>query len=109
MTLDTSDPTLDPTLDPTTNPDVQEALSRNYSNACVLILPLKSGRFALIDRGYKLHLILDRPPNADELRAFSLAFSVDLTSTTNLQPFRKLSNLEEIPTLDLNLDLDLAQ
>lgn len=97
----------DPTLDPTTNPDAQEALSRNYSNSCVLVLPLKSGRFAIIDRGYNLHMILDEPPSADILRAFSLSFTTTLSTQINLNPFRKLASLEPTPTLDLNLDLDL--
>jgi hypothetical protein len=69
----------DPGLDPVTNPDAQEALSLKYSNVAVLVIPLKSGRFAILDRGYNLHIILDEPPSSDEIRALSLSFSVSLS------------------------------
>jgi hypothetical protein len=36
-----------PDLDPTTNPDVQEALSRRYSDDIIMLLPLKSERIAV--------------------------------------------------------------
>jgi hypothetical protein len=92
-------------LDPTTNPDAQEALSRHYSNAAVLVLPLRSGRFAIIDRGYNLHIILDNPPTANELRALSLSFETVLAAPVLVNPqiFHKLETLE----LDLDLDLNL--
>jgi hypothetical protein len=32
-----------------TNPDIQEALSRRYSDSVVVILRLKSGRYAIFD------------------------------------------------------------
>lgn len=65
-------------LDPVTNPDAQEALSRHYSNAVVMILPLTSGRLAIIDRSYSVRYIIDEPPTLDELVAWSRSFETRL-------------------------------
>lgn len=97
-------------LSPATNPDAQEALSRLYSNCCVLVLPLKSGKFAIIDRSYQLYTILDSPPDADALRGFSLAFSASKTPpiTVPSQIFRKTGDLKPNNSSNLKLDLDLG-
>ena len=58
-------------LSPTTNPDAQEALSAVQSNRTVLVLPLKSGRFAIFGRDYQLHAIFDQAPSAQELQDLS--------------------------------------
>ena len=61
-------------LDPTTNPDAQEALSRAHGHGTVLVLPLSSGRFAIIDRStYQIAEIFDQAPTAADLRALSRA------------------------------------
>jgi hypothetical protein len=43
-----------PDLDPTTNPDVQEALSRRYSDDIALVLPLKSHKLAIFNNARDL-------------------------------------------------------
>jgi hypothetical protein len=43
-----------PDLDPTTNPDVQEALSRRYSDDIIMLLPLKSERIAVFNAAREL-------------------------------------------------------
>jgi hypothetical protein len=43
-----------PNLDPTTNPDVQEALSRRYSDDIVMLLPLRSSRLAVFNAAREL-------------------------------------------------------
>lgn len=44
---------------PAENPDVQEALSRAHSSGIVLILRLKSGRFAIFNNARELCGIVD--------------------------------------------------
>lgn len=43
-----------PNLDPTTNPDVQEALSRRYSDDIIMLLPLKSGAIGVFNAAREL-------------------------------------------------------
>lgn len=43
-----------PDLDPTTNPDVQEALSRRYSDDIIMLLPLRSSRLAVFNAAREL-------------------------------------------------------
>jgi hypothetical protein len=43
-----------PDLDPTTNPDVQEALSRRYSDDIIMLLPLRSGAIAIFNSAREL-------------------------------------------------------
>lgn len=74
----------DPTLDPTTNPAAQEALSRLYGNASVIILPLTRGGFAILDRSFYLHAILDEPPDANDLRAYSDLFATRLAQLSRV-------------------------
>lgn len=44
---------------PSISPDVQEALSKKYSDEMVLVLPLKSGNLALFSRDFTLQEIVD--------------------------------------------------
>jgi hypothetical protein len=43
-----------PDIDPTTNPDVQEALSRRYSDDIIMLLPLRSGAVAVFNAAREL-------------------------------------------------------
>jgi hypothetical protein len=43
-----------PDLDPTTNPDVQEALSRRYSDDIIMLLPLRSGAIGVFNAAREL-------------------------------------------------------
>lgn len=71
-------------LDPTTDPDVQEALSVRYGNSGIYIIPLRSGRFALISRGFDLHSIVEELPTGDELRNLSRDFQTILAQRSRL-------------------------
>jgi hypothetical protein len=46
-------------LDPTTNQDVQEALSRRYSDDIIMLLPLKSGAIGVLNSARELCGILN--------------------------------------------------
>lgn len=70
-----------PLPSPTADKDVQEALSRRYTNAHVVILPLASGHFAIFDRRWTLHAIADGVPQAHELRAWSDKFYEAITAS----------------------------
>lgn len=72
--------TSDYVLDPVVNPDAQEALSVKYANLCVILIPLSSGRFAIFDRSFELHDIVDPGdlPSADDLRTMSVDFQTNL-------------------------------
>jgi hypothetical protein len=41
-------------LDPTTDPDVQEALSRRYSDDIIVLLPLRSGAIGVFNAAREL-------------------------------------------------------
>jgi hypothetical protein len=41
-------------FDPTTNPDVQEALSRRYSDDIIMLLPLRSGAIGVFNAAREL-------------------------------------------------------
>lgn len=41
-------------FDPTTNPDMQEALSRRYSDDIIMLLPLRSGQIAVFNSAREL-------------------------------------------------------
>lgn len=76
----------DPLLDPTTSPRAQEALSILYGNSAVIVLPLQrgGGGFAILDRSFYLHDILDEAPDADTLRAYSVRFNARLAQLSRV-------------------------
>lgn len=84
----------------TTDPDAQEAESLRYSAQAFMILPLKSGRVAVLGHMRDLHCIVD-----------TLAEAVEAASTI---PFLVYMRREEarkatprpVPKLDVELDLD---
>jgi len=69
----------DSSYDPITDPDTQEALSIRYSNSTVLIVPLRSGNFAIFGRDFQLHTILDEAPSTSDLRRISAELQVKLS------------------------------
>lgn len=46
-------------MDPTTNPDVQEALSRRYSDDIIMLLPLRSGAIGVFNAARELCGIME--------------------------------------------------
>lgn len=87
--------------DPSSNPDVFEALTNRYSNVGLLILPLKSGRFALFDRGYNL-VGIHETFTSDEIRHIS-----SLAASAYHQALRKPAQQEESPKVKATVALDL--
>lgn len=61
----------DPSFSPAANPDVQEALSRRYGAAALVVVPLSSGNFGLFDRSNILLRVLDREDLTPENLEFS--------------------------------------
>jgi hypothetical protein len=70
---------------PVTNPQVQEALSRKYSNRTLILLPLDNGDVAVFDRGFNLHMVLDSSDESmsfDQMATLSKVFHAQLMSRT---------------------------
>jgi hypothetical protein len=70
-------------LNPTTNPQAQQALSRKYGNASIILLPLDNGDIAVFDRSFQLHTILDSSDESisfDQIASLSKIFFAKLTS-----------------------------
>lgn len=78
-------PDYNPNFDPTSSPQAQEALSRLYGNASVIILPLQTGGFAILDRSFYLHAILDEPPDANDLQNYSRDFAARLAQLNRVR------------------------
>lgn len=76
-------------------PDLQEAESRKYSDACFILLRLRSGRTALMDNQRRIVAI-------DDLEF--LAKRRELT--TYIEP-RPRPQPVVVPSLDLDMELDL--
>ena len=71
-------------LNPVTNPDAQEALSRVQGNATVMLLPLSSGRVAVLGRDFQLHDILDQAPDTEGLITLSTELALKLGKKVQL-------------------------
>lgn len=56
------------TLNPVTNPDAQEALSKCYGNDVIILVPLKSGRWAIGNNARQLCGIVESSPEIEQIR-----------------------------------------
>jgi len=78
-------PDYNPDFDPTSSPQAQEALSRLYGNSAVIVLPLQRGGYAIFDRSFYLHTILDEPPDANDLQNYSRDFAARLAQLNRVR------------------------
>jgi hypothetical protein len=88
-------------LDPTTNPDVQEALSRRYSDDIIILLPLRSGAIGVFNSARELCGFIDDPREFCTEGGYS--FSAALSDTW--EPPKAAPTLTK-PPVDLE-ELDL--
>lgn len=66
--------------------DEQEALSRKYSAEAAIVLRLSSGRFAIFNRGYELHKIVEVLTSDDLTNLPPVAAAQPLPSVFRTKP-----------------------
>lgn len=87
-------------------PDEQEALSRKYSNDIVMLLPVASGRVAVLSFNRQLLGFLERDGANDDLRLFRAFQQNEKLAKQQPQP-KPLHHAEVAALEDIELELEL--
>lgn len=78
-----------------------------YSNLTVMLLPLPSGRVAVLDRSYTLRDVRETMPTLEELMQLSLAFNHELSQKAredNQSQAPQRSKAKPVPITDMKLE-----